>query len=42
MVSEIHQAKKDKYCISLTWGISKIQQTSEYNAKETDSDNREH
>ena len=32
MLSEISQTEKDKYCmISLTCGILKIQQTSEYN-----------
>ena len=34
MLSEISQTEKDKYCmISLTYGIFKIQQTSEYNNK---------
>ena len=38
MLSEIHQTEKDKYCmISLMYEILKIQQTSEYNKKETDS-----
>ena len=38
MLREISQTEKDKYCIkSLIWGIWKIQQTSEYNKKETDS-----
>ena len=37
MLSEISQTEKDKYCmISLICGILKIQQTSEYNKKETD------
>ena len=37
MLSEISQAEKDKYCmISLMCG-KKIQQTSEYNKKEADS-----
>ena len=36
--SEISQTEKDKYCmISLVCGIQKLQQTSEYNKKETDS-----
>ena len=37
MLSEISQAKKDKYCvISLKCGIWKIWQTSKYNKKEAD------
>ena len=37
MLSEISQTEKDKYCmISLTCGIQKIKQTSEYNKTETD------
>ena len=32
------QTEKDKYCmISLMYGIQKVQQTSEYNKKEADS-----
>ena len=38
MLSEINQIEKDKYCmVSLICGILKIQQTSEYNKKEADS-----
>ena len=38
MLSEISQTEEDKYCmISLICGIKKIQQISEYNKKETDS-----
>ena len=38
MLSEISQTKKDKYCIiPLTWIISKIQKTREYNKKEANS-----
>ena len=38
MLSEISQTEKDKYCmISLICGIQKIQQTSECNKKEVDS-----
>ena len=38
MLSEISQAKKDKYCvILLKYGIWKIWQTREYNKKEEDS-----
>ena len=38
MLSEISQTEKDKHCmISLICGILKIQQTSEYNKKEADS-----
>ena len=38
MLSEISQGEIDKYCmISLIHGIQKIQQTSEYNRKEADS-----
>ena len=38
MLSEISQREKDKYCmISLIHGIQKIQQTSEYNRKEADT-----
>ena len=38
MLSEISQREKDKYCmISLIWEILKIQQTSEFNEKEADS-----
>ena len=38
MLSEITQAEKDKCCmISLLCGIKKIQQTSDYNKKEADS-----
>ena len=38
MLSEINQTEKDKYCmISLIYGILKMQQTSEYNKKEADS-----
>ena len=38
MLSEISQTEKDKYCmVSLIFGILKIQQTSEYNKKEADS-----
>ena len=37
MLSEMSQTEKDKYCmIALVCGISKIQQTSEYNQKEAD------
>ena len=36
MLSETSQTEKDKYCITYTWTL-KIQQTSEYNKKETDS-----
>ena len=36
--SEISQTEKDKYCMILVkCGIKKIQQTSEYNKKEADS-----
>ena len=39
MLSEISQTEKDKHCmISLTCGIQKIQQTSEYSKKEADSE----
>ena len=38
MWSEVSPTEKDKYCmISLTCGIWKIKQASEYNKKETDS-----
>ena len=38
MLSEIHQTEQDKYCmIPLMCGIEKIQQTSEYDGKEADS-----
>ena len=38
MLSEISQTEKEKYCmISLIRGIYKIQQSSEYNEKEADS-----
>ena len=38
MLSEISQSEKNKYCmISLICGILKIQQISEYNEKEADS-----
>ena len=38
MLSEISQTEKDKYCMtSLICGSYKIQQTSEYNKKEADS-----
>ena len=38
MLSEISQTQKDKYCIiSFICESKKIQQTSEYNKKETDS-----
>ena len=38
ILSEVSQTEKDKYCmISLIRGILKIQQTSEYNKKEADS-----
>ena len=38
MLSEISQTEKDKYyMISLISGIRKIQQTSEYNIREADS-----
>ena len=38
MLSEISQTEKDKYCmISFICGILKIQQTSEYNKIEADS-----
>ena len=37
-LSEISQTEKNKYCMrSLICGILKIQQTSKYNKKETDS-----
>ena len=39
MLRELSETEKDKYCmISLICGIQKIQQTSEYNKKEADSD----
>ena len=38
MLSEISQTEKDKYCTqSLICGIQTIQQTTEYNKKEADS-----
>ena len=38
ILSKVSQTEKDKYCmISLICGISKIQQTGEYNKKEADS-----
>ena len=38
MLSEISQTGKDRYCmVSLICGILKIQQISEYNKKQTDS-----
>ena len=38
ILSEVSQTEKDKYCmLSLIYGTKKIQQTSEYNKKETDS-----
>ena len=38
ILSEISQTKKDKCCvISLTLGVQKIQQSSEYNKKVADS-----
>ena len=38
MLSEISQTEKDRYCmVSLICGILKIQQISEYNKKQTDS-----
>ena len=38
MLSEISWTEKDKYCmVSLVCGIWKIQQSSEYNKKEADS-----
>ena len=38
MLSEVSQTVKDNYCMmSLICGIYKIQQTSEYNKKEADS-----
>ena len=37
-LSEMSQTEKDKYCMmSLICGIQKIQQTSEWNKKEADS-----
>ena len=36
MIREISQTEKDKYCITYTWTL-KMQQTCEYNKKETDS-----
>ena len=38
VLSEIHQTEQDKYCmIPLMCGIEKIQQTSEYDGKEADT-----
>ena len=38
MLSEISQTEKEKYCmIALICRVQKIQQTSEYNKKEADS-----
>ena len=37
MFSEISQTEKDKYCIiSLTYGIYKVKQASEYNKTDTE------
>ena len=41
MLSEISRTEKDQYyMISLISGIRKIQQTSEYNIREADSQNK--
>ena len=38
-ITKWNKSEKDKYCmISLICGISKIQQTNEFNKKEADSD----
>ena len=42
VVSATSQTEKEKYCmISLTCGIQKIKQASEYNKNETDTENKQ-